>query len=199
MGYFKYRFENKEGHYYTKKVLFYNLSIIQLIYSTMKKKYLIVATFVISFFCSVGVVYATHYILGYSSVDSGEIRWGGHTTYSTPWNKAIATWNALGKINITPDTIYTYEDLRVKGVDRSWVTWTGRYIYSIGTDTIQLNRYYLDSDRSGEQQNTATHELGHSLGLDDHEIYGNIMYYAQTSQTALGSQDIDDYGYLWGY
>jgi len=38
--------------------------------------------------------------------------------------------------------------------------------------------------------------MGHALWLD-HSYTGNVMYFAQSSQTVLGPQDIADYNYLW--
>lgn len=161
----------------------------------MKKKILILS--LVTFLFSAGVASATNYVLGYSSVDAGEIRWGGSTAYSTQWNAGISTWNALNPIDILPDTIYTYEDLTVSDVNRS-DGYAGLYTYQAGADTIELNQYYLWDDTSAQKQNVTTHELGHSLGLA-HSISGNIMYYQQNSQTSLGTQDTTDYHYLWGY
>lgn len=163
----------------------------------MKNNIIILALAVFLF--SGGVVYATQYVSGYSSVDAGEIRWGGSTGYSTQWNAGISTWNALNKINIAPDTIFTYEDLTVSDVNRSDVGWVGLYsYYPVGTDTLQLNSYYLNGNTDAQKQNTTTHELGHALGLA-HSFSGNVLYAYQTSQTSLGAQDISDYRYLWGY
>lgn len=142
---------------------------------------------------------ATHYLLGYSAVDSMEIAWGGSTTYSSQFSSAVSTWNALGKVNITPDTVWTIEDLTVSDVNSSSGAWsgvTGLYTNRSGADRLQLNKYYLGSNTSSQRQNTCTHELGHALGLA-HSSSGNIMYYAQSSQTSLGSQDTSDYSYLY--
>ncbi len=96
-----------------------------------------------------------------------------------------------------PDPISHYQDLTLSDYYSTALYEYGYYDYdSIGSDEIGLNEYYLDSQSSSRRQNTATHELGHSLGLA-HSIFGNIMYYDQTTQTALGSQDIYDYNYLW--
>ncbi len=163
----------------------------------MKNKILILSLFI--FLLLGGVAQAAHYVLGYSSVDEGEVRWGGSTVYTTQWNAAISTWNALNKIYIAPDTIWTYEDLTLSDVNRSDVVWAGKYgYYWIGSDSLQLNSYYLNSYSSARKQNVATHELGHSLGLNE-SITGNVMYPYVTPQTTLGNQDVSDYRYLWGY
>lgn len=162
------------------------------------KKILFVLTLVLVFAFSVCGAYAdTHYVLGYSSVDGGEIRWGGSTRYLTQWNAGISTWNALGRINIAPDTIWTYEDLRVSDISMPDSGWSGRYRNSVGTDTLQLNIFYMNRVTSARKQNIITHELGHALGLA-HSISGNIMYATQVTQTSLGTQDVSDYNYLWG-
>lgn len=140
--------------------------------------------------------FAQAHFLGYSAVDSGEIRCGSSTTYSTQWSAAISTWNALGVINIAPDTIFTLEDLTVSDIYEPGSGWTGLYTPSAGADDIELNTYYLSGDTNAERKNTATHELGHALGLA-HSDSGQIMYSVQTSQTALGDHDIDDYYTLY--
>lgn len=164
-----------------------------------KKSFIIVAVAMGAFLISASMIHAaTHYVQGYSAVDGREIRWGGSTKYSNQWNKAIDTWNALGKINITPDTFWTIEDVRVIDINRSdgkWAVWAGGYEYS--TRSVYLNEYNLAGDNSYEIQNTTTHELGHALGLDHHPLYGNIMYEEQTDKTYLGLQDKGDYAYLY--
>lgn len=142
----------------------------------------------------------THYTSSVSSVDGSEIAWGGSTTYNSQWTSAIATWNARGKINITPDTVYTIEDLTVSDVNSStgaWTATTSLWTHYGGADTIQLNKYYLSGVSSSKKQNTCTHELGHALGLAHSPMSTNVMYRAQTSQTSLGAQDISDYSYLY--
>lgn len=167
----------------------------------MKKKILIL--FLAIFLTPASMVNAAHYLTGVSSVDSGEIRWGGSTVYSTQWYAAIYTWNALNRINIAPDNFYTYEDLTVSDVNRGdgeWKNIPGRYThYYYYTDAIKLNQYYLNNYSVFQRQMAATHELGHALGLNDHGLSGNVMYRYVTSRTALGTQDVFDYRYLWGY
>jgi hypothetical protein len=64
--------------------------------------------------------------LGYSSVDAGEIRWGGSAKYSTGLTTAISRWNGLGLVNIAPDIFWTIEDLTFKDISRSDVSWDGQ-------------------------------------------------------------------------
>jgi predicted Zn-dependent protease len=85
----------------------------------------------------------------------------------------------------------------VSDVNRSYVSWNGLYTHlGILTDLVQLNTYYLKSDSTSQRQNTATHELGHSLGLA-HSLINNVMHDIQSTQTYLGTQDISDYDYLY--
>ncbi len=142
---------------------------------------------------------ATHYVLGYSSVDSGKgLEWGGSTAYATEWNSSIATWNARGKVTISADTMFTLQDLTVSDAYSPAASWAGVYTYkgAWSAETLQFNTYYLDRFSSAQKQNVATHELGHSLGLA-HSTAGMVMYKYVSTVTALGAQDTGDYTYLY--
>lgn len=139
--------------------------------------------------------------LGYSSVDANEIRWDGSNLYSSARTSAITQWNSLNQIDIVPDDLLHVEDVHLSDVYRSDVAWVGLYTNMIGTDSIQVNNYYLDNDTAAQRTNVFLHELGHALGIGDHDspAYSSIvMYYMQTSTTAPQDHDITDYNNLWG-
>jgi len=150
----------------------------------------------------------THYIWPlYGAVDGDmthphEIRWDGATQYDTAWSNAINTWNDESDVLIAPDDFFHVEDLTVSDVYDDDVRWTAHYEdystpnYPPWTDYIQLNEYFLEDNTDTQRQNTCTHELGHSLLLD-HSYIGNVMYFEQTDQTILGTQDYSDYHSLW--
>lgn len=148
-----------------------------------------------------------HY-LGSSSVDSGEIRWGGSTKYSLQLSQAIGRWNNLGIINIAPDTIWTNEDLTFRDIYREADNSDGCFIpYSWKADVIELNTYYLDQSKytAAIKLGVIGHEIGHALGIGDHKssTYLDTMMYGQTfygdditparSTTGLKAHDISDY------
>ena len=171
----------------------------------MKKKLLAVGMFVLTFLAATSTAHAVvHYTLGYSSVDENEIRWGGGSKYAGALANAIAAWNARGRVNIAPDTAWTYEDLHISDVNSNVGVWngvTGMTTPYAGTDTLKINTFYLDPQNNSRKQNTITHELGHSLGIAHSPITNpvtNIMAPAQSEQMLLGPQDISDYRFLWG-
>lgn len=161
----------------------------------MKKSIYIALCMILSFTCTAFA--ATHYVLGKDSVDDGEIRCGGSTTYRTNWDSGRSTWNSLEKVKITGDANNTLQDLTVKDVNKDYVSWAGYYDYdSLNADEILLNTYYLKNYSKAWRTNVCTHELGHALGLA-HSISDNIMDENVTSRTSLGKQDKLDYNYLW--
>lgn len=140
---------------------------------------------------------ASAHFQGYSAVDEMEIRYGGSTQYTTAQSHSFNTWNALGKVNIAPDTIWTYEDLTYSDYYDSNTDTSGYYDFNpYGSDDIKFNKYWFDQFTTDEQKHTALHELGHALGLA-HSDYPNVMVLGRYSLTQLGSHDIEDYNWLY--
>lgn len=140
---------------------------------------------------------ASAHFLNYSAVDSGEIRYGGSTQYTTAQSHSIDTWNALGEINIAPDIYSTVEDLTYGDYNDTTTTTTGYYDHDdYSSDHIMFNEHNMDANSLDQRKNTATHELGHALGLN-HSYYPNVMYDYVTTITSLGSHDISDYNTLY--
>lgn len=138
---------------------------------------------------------ATHYVSGVSSVDGSIIAWGGTTTYSSQCSSGRSTWNALGKISITPDTIWTIEDLTYKDTSSRLYYWNGLWQQNFGADYVWLHTYNMRGYSFNDVQGVCTHEMGHALGLS-HSIWGNVMY-SSSVRTTLGAQDTSDYSYLY--
>lgn len=143
---------------------------------------------------------AVHFT-GYDSVDGTEIRFDDHTSYDVARSWAATQWNALGAINIAPDTIYTISDLDWQDVNRSDVAWNGAYSPS---GVIYLNSHFLAAYTEFQRSAIATHELGHALGLGDHSLsdYASqkiIMYYCSlcSGVNTPQSHDKSDYNSLW--
>lgn len=133
--------------------------------------------------------------LGYSSVDNGEIRWDASNWYSSNRTTAISNWNNLDPINILPDTVWSVTDILFTDVNRSDVTWAGKYYYSSGA--IQVNNYYLDQYNNDDRTNVFAHEIGHALGIGDHTNTICLMFESVTGITTPQSHDIADYNALW--
>lgn len=155
-----------------------------------------------SFWVYSGVLAATGagHTLTYSSVDNGEIRYGGSTKYSTNRTHANSQWNSLSSVDILPDSATAIQDLTYMDV-YSTETFSGRYTHNlIGADTIKFNDRIMQDRTSTWNNKTATHELGHAVGLDDHEgssWSGIIMYNTSSEVQKLQAHDKEDYNDRW--
>lgn len=133
-----------------------------------------------------------------SAVDSGEIRWGGSTKYSWEWQDARGAWNQLSPVDILPDTIYTYEDLKISDVDSHYLGYWGAYIPSLGTDDLELNEYFMDGGSYGNRAHIVSHELGRALGLDHVDGCDHVMDdYQYCTSVTPSSNDECSYDELW--
>jgi len=139
--------------------------------------------------------------LGVHSVDAREIRWGGTNKYSTNRSAAIAAWNALGKVSIVPDDFWHIEDPTFYDAYNPNMLIAGQWIHiGLGSDTITVNNYWLDMYSPADRTCVFAHELGHALGIGDHESgnYANtLMYYRVSGITAPQAHDQADYFALW--
>lgn len=68
----------------------------------------------------------------------------------------------------------------------------GYYQQRTGADLISMNICELKVDTLYAVRNTATHELGHALGLS-HSFSGEILYPNQSSITYLQTHDLCSY------
>ena len=152
-----------------------------------------------------------HYVLGYDSVDDGEIRYTvdfDHSGYYNDFNYAKNKWNNYSDaVKILPDAWNTVNDLNIYEInsdadDDRFYGWYTYYWFWGMTDTIEINHYWTIEDELSvdERRNTMLHELGHALGLDhsytdfDNDQV-NVMHDYLT--TILGKQDKSDCDYLW--
>jgi hypothetical protein len=87
-------------------------------------------------------VFAGHFS-GVSSVDEKEIRYEGSTKYNDAKDWAINQWNAFGKVNIAPDTWWTYADLQWVDTTVTVKRWGAFWVNVPGTDYLYMNDAYL--------------------------------------------------------
>jgi len=120
--------------------------------------------------------------------------WLASTTYSGEWLGGVTAWDALGKIAFSSSSILSAANINIFDVDDPDGCYTGFWSPEPEPDEIVFNTAFAQGGAS--TQKTATHELGHALGLD-HSYINQIMFPINTTQTVLGIQDIEDFLYFW--
>lgn len=144
--------------------------------------------------------FAGHYIQ-VDSVDGNEIRFENRTRYDQAWGEGRGEWNALNRINIAPDAAFNNTDLIVGDNDRCEAVWAARYTPQGGSgspDYIHANVCFFKDFSLKKKRYAFMHEIGHALGLGDHESYGyyNILMYYTFNDVVLerpSQHDVDDY------
>lgn len=135
--------------------------------------------------------------LGRDSVDGSEIRYEDHTSWDTPMNHAINTWDALGCVNIEHDAWNTITDLEFDDYTDSSTSTLAFYRTRTGADLINFNNHHFNTMTDSQRKKTALHELGHALRFDHTTTSGSVMRSGIISQTTLGSHDTSDYTNQW--
>lgn len=133
--------------------------------------------------------FATSYIMSWDLVDSGKhLDYDGNSIYMSYVTTGASKWNGYKSGVIRPDDAWVIEDVYVSDID----TANGNTGITYSNGKIELNKYYLQNSTTDQKTNTATHELGHALGLD-HSTSSDIMGPSQTSITTLSQNDKDSY------
>jgi hypothetical protein len=143
---------------------------------------------------------ASAHFINCSSVERGDIHWKSSTVFTTARDHAISVWRGLGSVGISKDTIWTTTEIEFIDINRSDLMAVGLYTErdcGNNDDRIRFNRFFMDGMSDARKKNVALHELGHALGLG-HSFIPNVMNSFNTTQTALGTHDKDDYWALWG-
>lgn len=127
-----------------------------------------------------------------------EIRYSNSSRYGDAVAHGQAAWNNLGRVRIMGATNRVIDVRIFDTTNMCAATWVGRTtVYGGSTaDTIEFNvcnfnqSNYTDFERKG----TATHEFGHTLGLN-HSYIPNVMHSPsrETERNTPQSHDREDY------
>lgn len=150
---------------------------------------------------------------GRSSVDQGVIAWEDETVFDDARTYAVGQWTSgnLKQVTFQPDTASEIADLEWNDTRSSGGDWKkvlARWTGLPGTDSITMNRYYLDNGATrgatAHRRRVATHELGHALGFCHKSTQVASIMWADNAETAragidqITNTDRNAYHQLWG-
>lgn len=129
-------------------------------------------------------------LLGWDLVDDGKhLDWDSNTKYLSSVQSGVDLWEGHRSGVIRPDSIFVIQGVFIS--DYYEVSSTMGYTSSNGT--IKFNDYNFANMTSSQRIKTATHELGHALGLDHTYGTNDIMRQGKLSITSLSSTDKASY------
>ena len=151
-----------------------------------------------------------YHVLNVWSVDSGKhMDWSGTTSYQSNFNTAVNTWNNYKNGVIRKDTLFTENDVTISDgsdISGNTVAITAQRHFGSGgksiETTIKFSTAKMNNLSNTKKTIVCTHELGHTLGLNENNDYGTdvIMYDnidANTSNNILHREDKMNYDYMY--
>jgi hypothetical protein len=140
---------------------------------------------------------ATYYSGGMPSATFSIKPWNYNSTWQTPLNAALASWNATATpANITKSTGAT-ATLTVSSTSDTWYgLYTPTGIWPFRSFTIRLNSRTISADASNVSnfiRSSFAHELGHGLSLGDNPTTSapSIMKHSRDRNTLYVPQSYD--------
>ncbi|NBI62895.1 cell surface protein [Clostridiales bacterium] len=153
------------------------------------KTFLLFVIVLIAVTMSTASVKAKACLLDWNLVDSGKyLDVDGNSKYMGRVWAGKDIWNKHKKGVIRKDSATRMQDLFVSDINKK----NGKTGSTTAAGKMRLNKYYLENATVAQRTNTATHELGHTLGLE-HSTEKGIMGVAMTSRTTLSKNDKDSY------
>jgi hypothetical protein len=138
-----------------------------------------------AYFQSDGIWLYTVSLTRYHLVDSGKhLDWGGTSKYTAEMERGANTWNAYKPGVIRKDTIYTTRDVVISDFSSSS---SNVYASTYPSGKILFNSYHMDSVGGSKQQQVATHEIGHALGLG-HNSNSDVMGHGMVTKLSLSDK-----------
>lgn len=180
----------------------------------MREKILKIVMFIMLFVVipfSVSAWFIYHVLIVWS-VDSGKhLDWSGSTAYSSNWNTGVNTWNNYKSGVIRKDGLLTVSDVTISDVSSLYGNTIALTVQSYtgsggksSSATIKFSIPQMNSLSSIKKTIVCTHELGHTLGLDENNNSTggtNVVMYniinSNTSNNVLHNEDKMNYDYMY--
>lgn len=143
-----------------------------------------------------------NYVMNHTLVKDGKVIYKINSKYESEILAAINKWNAFGKVQFVPKTLFTSATVTFEDGILDYNVWA---VTNFTNKKVTFDKNKFQNASYNQRVFVALHEVGHVLGLDMDEVpeyqetFNNVMMSRYIREfTEIGPADLKAYYKKWG-